>query len=287
MDKSNSIVAKRLLSKRHLDADTECKYRLVKDTTERFVLHSHDYYEIFLMVSGNAIHYINGETESINDGHLIFIRKDDIHDYAGIGGRGFEFANLAFSENTLRKLFDYLGDGFPGEKLLSSPMPPKVKLTEKETKRLHLKLAELNTVNFSDRAKLKSKARTFLMEIFTDYFENIREADTGIPFWLENAYQKMREPKNFIMGKDRFFSLCGKTREHATRCLKKYYGTTPSEYINELRLSYAANLLASSNLNATDVCYECGFQNISWFYSEFSRKYGTTPASCKKLSKNF
>ena len=50
--------------------------------------------------------------------------------------------------------------------------------------------------------------------------------------------------------------------------------STPSKYINELRLSYAANLLASSNLNATDVCYECGFQNVSWFYNEFAERFG-------------
>ena len=123
---------------------------------------------------------------------------------------------------------------------------------------------------FSDGEKLKFKMRRLLADIFSDYFETLYEKDSDTPFWLENAYRKMRDPKNFIEGKEKLFRLAGKTREHTTRCMKKYYGITPSDYVNELRLSYAANLLMSSNLNATEICYECGFQNVSWFYNEFA-----------------
>ena len=125
------------------------------------------------------------------------------------------------------------------------------------------------------------------MYIFTTYFGDIRTQDgqTEIPFWLENAYEKMRSPKNFIGGKSRFFDLCGVTREHASRSLKKYYNVTPSEYVGDLRLAYAAGLLRSSNLSATDICYECGFQNVSWFYNAFAEKFGLTPAKYRENSK--
>lgn len=281
MNAKEKDIVKRLESKWHLDGASECRFRHVKNETERFVPHCHDYYEIFLMIKGNALHSINGKINAIEVGSLIFIRKDDVHDYKSVNGP-FEFANLAFSENTLFDLFDYLGEGFLGERLLTSEFPPERKLTVNEAKKLYLKLAELNTVNFSDSAKLKFKMRKLLCDIFSDYFENSAEADSEIPFWLENAYRKMRDPKNFIAGKDRLFELAGKTREHTTRCVKKYYGTTPTDYVNELRLSYAANLLLSSNLNVTDVCYECGFQNVSWFYNEFTKRFGMSPGGYKK-----
>lgn len=277
------FMVKRLLAEYHLDAGAECRCRHVKNQTERFVPHCHDYYEIFLTLAGSATHFVNGVTEPITAGYLIFIRKDDEHDYMNYD-RSFEFINLAFSENTLEKLFDYLGEGFPAEHLLKVPLPPVVKLTDKETRNLYMKLAELNTVNFSDKAKLKLKTRGLLVHIFTTYFGDIRSEDgqTDLPFWLENAYEKMRSPKNFILGKNRFFELCGMTREHASRSLRKYYGVTPSEYVNDLRLSYAAGLFLSSNLSATDVCYECGFQNVSWFYSAFTKKFGLTPAKYRE-----
>ncbi len=283
MSVNDNFVPKRLLAKWHLDGDAECRFRHVKDETERFVPHCHDYYEIFLMIKGRALHSINGKISPIEEGSLIFIRKDDIHDYKSVGGP-FEFANLAFTENTLHMLFKYLGEGFPGERLLASDYPPEVKLTENEAKKLYLKLAELNTINFSDSEKLKFKMRKLLCDIFSDYFEMMSESDSDIPFWLENAYRKMRDPKNFIGGKDRLFEIAGKTREHTTRCMKKYYGITPTDYINDLRLSYAANLLMTSNLNATEICYECGFQNVSWFYTEFCSRFGVPPGQYKKRS---
>ena len=284
MEEKKKILPKRLEAAWHLDTESECRFRHVKNETERFVPHCHDYYEIFLMIKGKALHSINGKINEIEEGSLIFIRKDDEHDYKSVDGP-FEFTNLAFSENTLNQLFEYLGDGFLSERLVLSEYPPEVKLTDNETKKLYLKLAELNTVNFSDSAKLKFKMRKLLCDIFADYFENSADADSEIPFWLENAYRKMRDPKNFIVGKDRFFDLAGKTREHTTRCMKKYYGVTPTDYVNELRLSYAANLLMSSNLNATEICYECGFQNVSWFYSEFAARFGVPPGRYKRTDR--
>ncbi len=277
---NGTLTAKRLLAERHLDVDAECRFRHVKNETERFVFHCHEYYEIFLMIKGKALHFVNGKTDLIEQGTLIFIRKDDVHDYKSIDG-SFELANLAFSEGTMQRLIEYLGSGFPAKDLLTCEYPPEVHLADNEAKRLYLKMAELNTVNFSDSAKLKFKMRRLLCDIFADYFEAPPEKNSDIPFWLENAYRKMRDPRNFIEGKEKLFSLAGKTREHTTRCMKKYYGVTPSDYVNELRLSYAANLLMSSNLNATEICYECGFQNVSWFYNEFTARFGVTPGQYK------
>ncbi len=272
-------MVKRLLAEYHLDNGAECRCRHVKNQTERFVPHCHDYYEIFLTLGGRATHFVNGKSLPILPGYLIFVRKDDEHDYMNYDG-SFEFINLAFSENTLEKLFDYLGEGFPAAHLLECPLPPVVKLAEKETRNLHMKLAELNTVNFMDKAKRKMKMRALLVYVFSTFFSDLRTGDAknDVPFWLENAYEKMHSPKNFIGGKQRFFELCGVTREHASRSLKKHYDVTPSEYVNDLRLSYAAGLFLSSNLSATDVCFECGFQNVSWFYNAFTRKFGLTPA---------
>ena len=76
--------------------------------------------------------------------------------------------------------------------------------------------------------------------------------------------------------------ISGKSREHLSTSLKKYYSVSPVEYISELRLNYAVNLMTSSNLNITDICYESGFSNLSWFYQVFENKYQKTPAAYKK-----
>ena len=272
---------KKLLAQNHVDTDTGCRFRHVKSETEYFRPHCHDYFEVFLTLGGSAKHYVNDSYFDVSRGYLIFIRDTDVHDYI-CSEEGLEFFNLAFDKDTFESLFSYLGTGIDKKGLLEAQNPPTVRLSESETEKLHMRLAELNTLNFSNKAVLKTKMRSLLSEIFTGYFMTLPQENSEIPFWLEYAYEKMKMPDNFIKGKQRFYELCGRTREHSSRSLSKYYGISISEYISDLRLCYAANLLNSSNLSATEVCFESGFKNLSWFYLEFEKKFGVSPKKYKQ-----
>jgi len=175
----------------------------------------------------------------------------------------------------------FLGNGFDFDFLLSAPLPPIVSLSEDETESLATKLMLLN--HTSDKADLCLKARSLLVHIFSNYFYNYTKRNQDIPAWLSITCEKMKHPQNFIAGAKFMYELSGKSREHLTRCMLQYYHTTPTAYVTELRLAYAANLLLISNLSITDICYESGFENLSWFYKLFVQKYSMTP---KKYRKN-
>ena len=85
----------------HLDVETGCLCRYVRSDTEYFRPHFHNYYEIFLMKKGDALHLINGEEYKLTEGELLFIRDFDVHDYRALNGGEFEFINLAFQRKHL------------------------------------------------------------------------------------------------------------------------------------------------------------------------------------------
>ena len=68
--------------------------------------------------------------------------------------------------------------------------------------------------------------------------------------------------------------LSGKSYEHLSRSMKKYKNMTLSDFINNIRLNHAANLLKYTNLSITDIAIECGYNNISYFPVCFKKKYG-------------
>ena len=68
-----------------------------------------------------------------------------------------------------------------------------------------------------------------------------------------------------------------KSREHISRSFKKYISLSVSEFMTVKRLNYSANLLLNTNLPVIDICFECGFQNLSWFYRKFKEKFSMTP----------
>ncbi len=53
-------------------------------------------------------------------------------------------------------------------------------------------------------------------------------------------------------------------------------------YLNELRLNHAAKLLIEKSENIADICYECGFNNLSNFNRQFKQMYNTSPLAYRK-----
>ncbi|MCY0094514.1 helix-turn-helix domain-containing protein [Hoeflea ulvae] len=59
-------------------------------------------------------------------------------------------------------------------------------------------------------------------------------------------------------------------------------GVNVSQYVNDLRLSHAANLLRSCDDSVAAVMVESGFLTRSNFYREFQRVYGQSPAAYRQ-----
>ena len=58
------------------------------------------------------------------------------------------------------------------------------------------------------------------------------------------------------------------------------------ECINETRIGYACQLLAGSDYNIMQVCYESGYNNLSNFNRYFKKIVGMTPAEYKKKKRH-
>lgn len=68
------------------------------------------------------------------------------------------------------------------------------------------------------------------------------------------------------------------------RYFKQHTRKTLSAFLNDLRISYACRLLQQKELSVLEVCFESGFNNISYFNRQFKRQTGVAPL---KYRKNF
>ncbi|WP_394772855.1 two-component regulator propeller domain-containing protein [Flavobacterium sp.] len=59
--------------------------------------------------------------------------------------------------------------------------------------------------------------------------------------------------------------------------VKAWTNFTPNEFIHEIRLKRAAQLLEQNKLNVSEVSYKVGFNNPKYFSKCFQKKYGETP----------
>jgi signal transduction histidine kinase/ligand-binding sensor domain-containing protein/DNA-binding response OmpR family regulator len=59
--------------------------------------------------------------------------------------------------------------------------------------------------------------------------------------------------------------------------IKAWTNFTPNEFIHEIRLKRAAQLLEQNKLNVSEISYKVGFNNPKYFSKCFQKKYGETP----------
>ena len=64
---------------------------------------------------------------------------------------------------------------------------------------------------------------------------------------------------------------------HFMRFFKKYTGKTCIQFIKNYRLEKAYNLLKNTDLPVTQISFDVGFSNVSYFIRSFKEKYKVTP----------
>lgn len=67
------------------------------------------------------------------------------------------------------------------------------------------------------------------------------------------------------------------------RKIKKQTNTSVGKFIQTIRLSKAATLLRNKTDNVTNIAYDTGFKNLSWFAKMFKQKFGVSPSRYAKL----
>ena len=270
---------KLLTAKRFVDMEMGCSYRYIYSDTEYFRPHYHDYYEIFVLLDGKAHHFVNGSEFLLKKGTIVFIRPSDVHDYLCVDGKPFSMLNVTFTQETAELLMEYLGKDFFAKRLLGDCYPPTYTFSDRDFAWFNAQMTSIRALSPADKAAQKTAIRVLLFRLVTKCFLSLTDDELhteGMPSWLFSLCEEMRRNENFVFGSERMIELSGKSREHLARSLKQYTGMTVSEFVNDLRLSFVANMLKNSNHSISHILFESGFNNVSWASTLFRQKYGMT-----------
>ncbi len=74
----------------------------------------------------------------------------------------------------------------------------------------------------------------------------------------------------------------GRSRSYISHLFKKLTGRSIRAYCNELKLFSAEKLLRTTEMSVTEIAFESGFEDTSYFVRLFKEKYGYTPYKYKK-----
>ena len=79
--------------------------------------------------------------------------------------------------------------------------------------------------------------------------------------------------------------MVGMSPSAFSRFFKLRTGRTLSDYLIDIKLGNAARMLVDTTRNISEICYECGFNNLSNFNRIFKAKRGVTPREFRAMYK--
>ncbi|MBQ8357946.1 MAG: helix-turn-helix transcriptional regulator [Clostridia bacterium] len=232
-----------------------------------FPIHSHSYYEMILYRPFDGFVTVNGRQIPANRPFALLMTPTDLHSVTLTGAQCSNFIKAAFTADALGGyLTKRLTGGllaFPPEgdtilhlfEKLSVPRPHEALALL--LRALVLLLAEAGETLPSAPAARSNALMAAATAIIGDEFET--------DLTLEHLAQRLNV-----------------SYQHLSACFLKHLGLSFSAYLSDIRLRHAGALLQSSTLSVTEICYACGYRNLSHFLRSFKKKFGVTPKTYRK-----
>jgi AraC-like DNA-binding protein len=105
-----------------------------------------------------------------------------------------------------------------------------------------------------------------------------------------DTYRRLVRAREFIdssyqlpLNLEQISSAACLSRFHFLRLFRAAFNKTPHQYLTHRRIEKAKELLSSSPLTVTDVCFEVGFESLGSFSSLFHKHVGHPPNAYRAI----
>lgn len=288
----NKSIKKVIITESFLDEFTSRQYMVTSDFEYfhcRDMLavdveyHNHDFYEIFLYLSGKVTYVIEGRSYKLRAGDILIIHNKDVHRPIVEPGEPYERIVLWVDP-------DYLQRKSEGGSNLALCFETRGASNYNLLRLKPDKLQEIFTIleKFEKSCRSQSFGSAVLRDVYlAEYIVMINKAffdDFSKPISKDISFNenvnKIVEYINENLEKNLSLEVISKkffmSKYHLEREFKKYTGYTIHKFAQQKRLFVAKNLL-NQGISVNFVCSMCGFNDYSNFIRAFKNAYGLPP----------
>lgn len=74
----------------------------------------------------------------------------------------------------------------------------------------------------------------------------------------------------------------GISERYLRNLFSQYLNLSPLDYLNQIRINKAVELLRNTEMSIKEVCFQCGFQSPQYFSRIFKQQMGVSPRDVAK-----
>lgn len=238
--------------------------------------HKHDFYFVMLVTKGSGTHEIDFTKYTVKPGCIFIMKPGQMHYWKlskNIDGYIFFHSKMFYEEEfTGLKLRDYpFYASYQAASMMMANDPAELKMLMGEIvnefrdnnayrqQSLHA-LVNLVYVKLSRSYKLNktAKSQVYLQTAFE--FEKL----------LDQHFKEKRSANDYA-------KLLNITEKHLNRIVRKCFNKTSTQLIAERLVLEAKRMLIHSNKQVTQIAYDLGYSDKSYFVRFFKKNAGETP----------
>ncbi|XEC93290.1 AraC family transcriptional regulator [Paenibacillus tarimensis] len=246
--------------------------------------HLHAYYEIFYLLEGERVYFINDRVYTAKKGDMVVINPYDLHHTSSSDVPGCERIIIYFSPEFLPPFDDLISTVLPfaqGSRLLRFPMKDQPAV-EQKIRDIYMECMETKT---GYEACVRSTLTNLLVQIhrhLTD--ENLQPLEFAHPM-----HEKISEVASFLsqyyqddISLEQIAKQFYISPSYLSRIFKKITGLHFREYLLHIRIREAQKRLCETQEKTLMIAEHVGFRHISHFNTSFKKIVGMSPLQYRK-----
>lgn len=246
--------------------------------------HKHADWEIFIVLNDKIVHSANGKNDVLYTGDACLICPKDVHAifYPDRKKNDFQGVNFLAKDSYVKKLLGAI-----------SPCLYDELLSEKKT--LYFNVPVNSLENYAD---VLYEIQTYEPNEYTEKMCNLvfsylildflkqRLSTKNVPPLLKDFVKKLNDPSISREEIKELESNIPLSYCQLTRLFKKYMRRTITSYVNHVKLEYAKELLANTDLTVSQIVEELHFESPSYLHNLFKKSFGWTPLEYRRRNQS-
>lgn len=275
-------------------SDKDCFYIVERHKTEfTYPLHRHKEFELNFIQNGKGVRRIVGDSvEEIGDYELVLVGGEDLEHVWEQGS--------CQSKDIREITIQFSRDIFGNELLSKNQFASIQRMLRRAEHGISFPLSTIMKVYsiLDDIAHDNERFVQFLKSLYILYELSVSESSRVLasssfaqsPRKVES--RRVEKVRQYI---DEHYSeqlkladlaaLVGMSPVSFSRFFHQRTGRTLSEYIVDIRLGHAARMLVDTSRTVSEICYGCGFNNLSNFNRTFKARRNCTPRDFRAMYK--
>jgi len=261
--------------------------------------HTHEYMQIWYVCKGVCSHWINNIECRMVKGDLFVIPPYVVHRMKKIEDEDIKIIGIEFSTDLISNGFDdftknrgFFDFAYIEPFLVSQDMvKPKLVLSNEaqiEVEKLTMEmLREYNSEDKYYELFIKANLLKLLAVIAREYAKTSEDKESDEIFdkyrnAILNSIQYIKKNFNQDIHLDDVCKYSMMSKTYFCYIFKSLTGKTFTEYLTELRIQKALELLNATDTPITEICFSVGYNDVTHFCRTFKKKVGVSPRLYRK-----